>query len=121
MWLHLLTFLAVARLARLVTVDRVMRPVRDRVAGVTRDELGNRVGPPRRPLADYFIECPWCTSIYLGAPVVAAVLAWPDSTIVHAVVLVLAASYVAGILATVEGVIDAATDALDEYQTRDPG
>lgn len=115
MWLHVLTFLAVARLARLVTSDRVMQPVRDLVAGITRDEHGNRVGEPRRPLADYFIECPWCTSVYLGIPVVTAVQLWPTSDVVVGVLLVLSASLIAGIIANVENVLDTASDALDTY------
>lgn len=112
MWLHVLAFLAVARLARLITADRVTRPLRDWVAGIERDELGNRVGDARRPLADYFIECPWCTSMYLGIPVMAAVVLWPDSDVLLAVLLVLAGSLVAGLVATAESVADQAGDAL---------
>ena len=118
MWTHLLIFLAVARLARLATVDRVTRPLRDWAAGVDRDELGNRVGPARRPMVDYFVDCPWCTSMYLAVPLVVAHLVWPTSDVVLGIALVLAASLVAGLVASVESIIDATVDALDALHDR---
>lgn len=113
-----LLILAVARLARLITADRVTQGLRDRVGGVTRDEYDNP-SDPKRPVAAYFIQCPWCTSIYLGVPLVAAWLIWPGHDLVLGILLVLAASWVAGFLATVEGMIDAATDRLDTIDDDD--
>lgn len=64
--------LAVHRITRLIVADRVTAGLRTRIS--YRDP-----GDPRswRPVAGYFITCPWCVSVYVAAAVVAAAaLAW---------------------------------------------
>lgn len=85
--LYVLALLAIARLARLVTADTIT--ARPRVWLQTR--LPGKLA--------YLIGCPWCASPYVGAPVAAAVVWWPENRAVWFVLLVLAGSYVAGFLA----------------------
>jgi hypothetical protein len=81
--LLILDALAVYRLAVLVTMDRIMEWPRSLVA-----KLGDR--------AEYFITCPWCTSIWLAVIVVVLTRWWHFWPYVAAV---LAFSAVAGYLA----------------------
>jgi hypothetical protein len=86
--LVVVTVLAVARLTRLVTVDYLLHPLRERVAA--------RFGPDGN--VAYLVSCPWCLSVWLAGPVVAVAVAWPDNRVVQAVMVALAASHVAGLL-----------------------
>jgi hypothetical protein len=87
--LAVLVLLAVARLARLVTEDVIMeRP---------REWLRQRAGGKLR----YFVTCPWCVSIWLGAGAAAVAYNWPDSWAVQIAALALASSEVAGVLASI--------------------
>jgi hypothetical protein len=61
--------LAVFRLVRLAIADRILD--RPRRALTRRSDR-------RRGVFSYFITCPWCTSIWLAAGVVAARLLVPD-------------------------------------------
>lgn len=54
--------LATYRLTRLLVEDRILQPVRDRVM--------DRHGPTTQ--LGYFVTCPWCVSMWVGAGVVAA-------------------------------------------------
>lgn len=72
----LLYALAVARVTRLITADKITEGLRghvirwaDRRAGINPDDP---FAPT--PLLSYFVTCPWCVSIYVGA--VAAPLAF---------------------------------------------
>lgn len=87
-----LTLLAVARVTRLVTDDRITEAPRNAVV--------RRLDPDG--LMAYLIFCPWCVSVYTGAAGGAAWWAWGDTRIFTAAVLALAASHVAGVLAGLE-------------------
>lgn len=88
--LVLLAVLAVARLTRLVNEDAILDRPR---AAVQRSKTHDSLV--------YFVTCPWCVSIWVGAGVAAAVWAWPCSWWVQVPLLALAASYVTGYLATI--------------------
>jgi len=75
---------AVYRLTRLVTTDRVLEPVRKRI----HDSLGMA--------AFDFITCPWCTSIWIAAIVVVLTYFVPEYWVY--VAYLLACSAVAGYL-----------------------
>lgn len=91
--LVILALCAVWRVARLVTVDEVTRPIRERIAG-----RGDRWA--------YFITCPWCTSIWIGPLVAWAVVYHDNNRVVQIIVIALAASMVAGIGQAVEDRLD---------------
>lgn len=104
--------LAVARLTRLVTVDRAGRPVRKaileraypvrprRLRGVPSDDVETWAAmDPERPALAELASCPWCISVWIGAAVCAARIAAPG--LWDPVARVLAASHVAGLSATV--------------------
>lgn len=88
-----LAALAVTRLARLVTVDELSAPFR------------RWVGARGEGWA-YFITCPWCTSIWLGAVVAPFVVLWPGNRLLLAVLFIPAVSLVAGWSATLEDRVD---------------
>lgn len=87
--LILLAILATARLTRLVTEDAVL--------DVPRAWMQRKGGA----LA-YFVQCPWCVSIWLGGGVAAATYNWPQYAFVQVGLLGLAASHVTGLLAQLE-------------------
>lgn len=90
-----LSLLAIWRLARLVAVDEITRPIREGIANRS-DWLG------------YLVTCPWCISIWLApliaVPTVMAIgvadPAW------WAILLVLCGSGVAGIMQSIEDRLD---------------
>lgn len=82
-WLLVLDALATFRLAILVTKDMVFEKPRQFVG-----RFGDKPA--------YFIQCPWCTSMYLGAGVIALSRWWGFWPYIAAV---LAFSAVAGFLA----------------------
>ena len=87
-----LTVLAVARVTRLVNLDRITQAPRDAIV--------RRLDPDG--LMAYMVFCPWCVSVYVGAGAGAAWWAWGDTRIFTAAVLALAASHIAGVLAGLE-------------------
>lgn len=89
--------LAVARLTRLVTTDRIFSAVRSRLEARWLMKAG------LDSLALYLIGCPWCISMYTGTGAAAAWWAWGDARWFTAAVVALAASYVTGWLASREG------------------
>lgn len=103
--LVLLTLVAVARAARLVTADKITEPIRDWICRVVRNDRGAII-ECARPKLLYFITCPWCTSIWIGAVAAGLVVQWPDTKIVWALMILGASSEVAGLLAGLEGAID---------------
>lgn len=95
--------LAVARVTRLVTADKITEGLRGRVIRWADRRAG--VDPadefPPTPLLAYLVTCPWCVSIYVGA-VAAPLVYWLGETpwtLVPA--LALAFSAVAGYLAAI--------------------
>lgn len=105
--------LAVARVTRFITQDRLFERPRD----VIEEWAYHRAYPETRgnrpalllamqtqdtPLIAYLIGCPWCVSIYVGAFV--APIAWGigESPIAAVPALALAFSYVTGLLASKE-------------------
>jgi hypothetical protein len=84
-----LLLLAVARLTRLVTADKL-----------TEKPMFWMIGKVNRwPAIGYLFTCAWCTSVYLGAAGAAAWWAWGGDRWFTAVCAALAASHVAGFLA----------------------
>jgi uncharacterized protein DUF1360 len=112
MWLlAVLTCLTVFRVTRLLVTDRITeRPrlalyrwaclrntTRDR-AQVLRDIAS---GVDRPPLLAYYVTCPWCVSVWIGAAVVGfEVLVLPS--VPAPLLLWAASSAVAGLLANLE-------------------
>ena len=91
--LVLLTMLSVARLTRLVTDDAIL--------DTPRGWLLERPGK----LA-YFVSCPWCVSIWVGAGASALVYFERDHWPVQVALVALAASHLTGILATIVNVLE---------------
>lgn len=87
--LLLLAVFATARLTRLVTDDAILDRPRD---AIYRRRNGDG------PLA-YFIGCPWCVSIWIGAGVAAAVWLRPHAWWVQVPLIALTLSYLTGLLA----------------------
>lgn len=85
--------LATYRLARLLTADELTKGIRRALGAV------DKRGHINRPRTFYFVTCPWCTSIWIAAGVVAVTWAWPGGWIYPAAAL--AFSAVAGFLSGV--------------------
>jgi hypothetical protein len=79
--------LATYRLTRLVVVDSITGPLRERVW---------RTRPPHESRLGYLLTCPWCTSVWAAS---ALVLFGSIAPVTDVVALVLALSAVAGLLA----------------------
>lgn len=91
--LLLLTVGAVWRVSRLLAVDYLTEPW--------------RIWAERKhPMLGYLATCPWCISIWVAGPFVAAALLWPTNRAVFGIMLALTASGVAGFLATIEDRLD---------------
>jgi hypothetical protein len=90
----ILTVLAVARVTRLITDDRIL----NRPRGVVARWLDVRGWDEMA----YLIFCPWCMSVYVGAAAAGAWYAWGETMPFMAVTLALAASYVTGFLASIK-------------------
>lgn len=64
-WLTIALAVGMAvRIMRLITLDAITQPIRDRLSGF----LGA------------LIECPWCTGIWIAVPVALSWWAWADHT-----------------------------------------
>ena len=81
--------LAVYRLTRLIVVDEISDPLRQRVF--------SRFGSPAASKISYLVTCPWCVSIYAGAAVATARMMAPG--VWSKVAPALATSAVTGIIA----------------------
>lgn len=79
--------LAVARLTRLLTEDRIV--VR------WRQWIVRRYGPDS--MVTYWIHCPWCLSLWIAAPIMPIAALFPYPWVV-ALLAIPAASMVAGLL-----------------------
>jgi hypothetical protein len=99
--------LAVARVSRLITSDKLTEKWRYRfVASRFRRAYGPDPGAEQMaqpPLLAYLAMCPWCISIWVGAVAAPVVALWGRSPWVWAPAFALAASYVTGFLAQREG------------------
>jgi hypothetical protein len=96
--------LAVARVTRLVTADKLTEGPRDRLL----DRLWSRCAPlvpvqergrALPPLPVYLLTCPWCVSIYVAAPAAVIAYFWPTAPWFLIPALLLAFSHVTGLLA----------------------
>jgi len=88
--------LASWRLARLLSVDEIFRPARERV--IDRAGADSQIA--------YLVTCPWCISVWSSPPLIAAAVWWPQNRVVWIVALSLAASGFAGIMQSVEDRLD---------------
>lgn len=68
--------LAVARLTRLITSDKITEGLRGRVIRWADHRAGINPDDPfaPTPMLSYFVTCPWCVSIYIAG--IAAPLAY---------------------------------------------
>lgn len=89
-----LAVLATYRATRLINADVITAPFRRWVCRLDgeleKDEVGRWT---------YFITCPWCVSIWVGAIVATVTVLWPDNRLILAGLLALTASAVTGFLA----------------------
>lgn len=92
-WIVLLGMLAAWRLSRLLSTDFLLEPWRAWMA-----RRGERWG--------YLAECPWCLSIWISPLPIAAAILWPENRVVQIGLAALAASGLAGMLATIEDRLD---------------
>ena len=84
--------LAVARLTRLLTVDQLAIGYRRWIV--------NRWGADSQWA--YLAHCTWCTSFWIALPIMPAAALWPNVWVIG-VLSAFAASYIAGLLARLEG------------------
>ena len=84
----LLTIGLIARITRVLTVDRITYPIRARIVV--------RLGPDH-PIA-YFVTCSWCIGLWVSAGVGAAAYFWADTRWWLYVALAGTASLVTGLL-----------------------
>ena len=87
--------LACHRITHLVTTDRILQPLRDRLIGEIRhDQTG--VGWPQHPRVAEFLHCAWCVSMWAAIPIVALQALAP--AVCLPVTATLALSTVAGLI-----------------------
>lgn len=106
-WITVVVFaLAVARVTRFITVDKLSENVRGRLVDAAWRRWRPAVPSNGRQWADepkpaYLLTCPWCASIYVAA--VAAPLAWflGDTPWLFIPALACAFSQVTGLLAKI--------------------
>jgi hypothetical protein len=90
--------LAAARLWRLISQDLILAPLRDRLVGVEKFQVGDaQVQKNLRPRVVEFLGCPWCLGFWISIPAVALYLYAPGDVIAW-VVGVLAVSEVVGLI-----------------------
>lgn len=100
--------LAVARVTRIVTSDRITEGPRERLAAALWRRFKPVVPPDdwdvaEPPLAVYLLRCPWCVSIYVGAAAAPIAYFWGALPVFLIPALALAFSHVTGLLAQKEG------------------
>jgi hypothetical protein len=88
--------LAVHRLTRLAVADEVTRPLRERVTSWAEGDAWR----PAHPQVAYFINCPWCISLWVAAGWAALTAAAP--AVAAPAGAALAWSTAAGLLTSVE-------------------
>lgn len=95
----ILMVLAVARVTRLITTDTLFDTPRGKVIGWLTDH-GQATDRPVRGALAYLLVCDWCASMYVGAAGSGLWWAWGETMPFMTVCAALAASYVAGFLAS---------------------
>ena len=100
--------LAVARVTRLVTADRITQAPRDwltlhlwhRVTGDWNAAHQAKADPKAEPpLSVYLLTCPWCVSIYVAAVATPVAYLWGERPWLFVPALALAFSHITGLLA----------------------
>lgn len=97
--------LAVARVTRLITADKLTEVPRDRLTDAAwRRRYGGQWAAARadkadEPLPAYLLTCPWCASMYVAAAAAPLAWFWGSSPWLLVPALALAFSYVTGFLA----------------------
>lgn len=81
--------------ATLAVVRITLLLVDDQITNGYRRWVVNRWGDNSMP--SYLVHCPWCTSIWVAAPVMPAAVIWPNTWVI-AGFAVPAASLVAGLI-----------------------
>jgi hypothetical protein len=82
---------AVARLTRLVTKDTITAPARDWIEAKAKKAGGRKLWSK----LDDLVNCPWCVSVWVSAPVALAATLAPRSRLVRAGLLALTSSWLA--------------------------
>lgn len=97
--------LATARLTRFITTDVLFEPIRNpTVRWMTRDRWIGHENPGVSPFwskVAYLIVCDWCASVYVGAAVSGAWMAWGETMWFMGLMAALAASYATGFLSSI--------------------
>lgn len=93
--------LAVYRATRLITADFIFEPLRSWADRRRRDWPG------------YLASCDWCVSVYVAAVVAPVVIVWGDNRVVVGVLVALALSAVAGLVAEVDRLLSTVTEFVD--------
>ena len=88
--LVLLTF-AVARITRLIVIDEITQPWRQWVI--------DKFGDPDNSKISFLAHCPWCTGVWVSAPMTAITYIWPQSPTWQAILAFLAVAHVAALTA----------------------
>jgi hypothetical protein len=101
-----LTCLTVYRVTRLLVSDKITEVPRDKVILWAWRRAHPNLAPSdyvnvrSAPMLAYFVTCPWCTSIWLGAVIVGTL--WLTSDIPYPLLVWPASSAITGLLATKE-------------------
>jgi len=96
--------LAVARLTQLVVADRITDTPRHRISSWAWQRRLRRVGMREaegmpEPYLSYLVQCPWCTSIWIGAVAAPLIYFAGSSPWVFVPALALAFSELSGLMA----------------------
>lgn len=98
--------LAVARVTRFITADKLSEGWRDKLTDWGWRRWRANVPVHARAMADeplpvYLLTCPWCASIYVAAPAAVIWWLWGDSSYAFVPALWLAFSQFTGLLAKI--------------------
>lgn len=103
--IFVLMALATARLTRFITTDVLFDPVRTPVIRKLVWDKRPGLRTPRfhrvRDKLAYLIVCDWCASVYVGAAVSGAWMAWGETMWFMGLMAALAASYATGFLSSI--------------------
>lgn len=91
-WLAILTFLAAARITRIITRDSITQPARTWAV--------NRLGIDSKPAE--LLQCDWCTGVWVSILVTGAAWMWGDHWWISWPVTALAGAHIVGWLASRE-------------------
>lgn len=88
----ILWVLALMRVTRLINADEITDPIRLAIM--------RRTGPESK--WSYFVQCPWCVSMWLGVPTAALMVWWMDASWWWVPLLGLAGSHLTGLAAQLD-------------------